>query len=181
MISWLERTILKRLSVKAADQYAWLYSVSKVSPGVFWKLAGFSLLATHRKQTSPKLIHLARIGAMQVYDCGACVQIAIDFAVKSGVAPDTIRAALTQEESLPMEEQLAFDFGAATAAADPDLAECIREVRSAWGDGVHAELALAAATGAVFPTWKRGLGIASACDLAELTFSESSAAAQDDG
>lgn len=174
--NWLEKLILKRLSAKAPDQYGWLYSVARVTPGVLWKLAGFSPLATHCKRTPPALIHLARIGAMQVYDCGTCLQIAIDFAIKDGVAPETVRNALLCNEALPDEEQLAFDFGKATACADTDLAECIQEVRTLLGDGAHAELALAVSTAAVFPIFKRGLGVATACALDGLTFGGSQTA-----
>ena len=167
MVRWMEGRILRRLAKDNRSQYGWLDSFAKVSPGIFWKLIGFSPLATHRKKASKSLVHMARIGAMQVYDCGACLQIAIDYAAKDGVT-EPVRAALFGGNALPEPERLAFTFGRAVAANAPNLHDLIEEVRGTLGDGALADLSLTAGTAAVFPITKRGLGVANACNLEAL-------------
>ncbi len=170
MSNWLERAILKRLAAGKPDRYGWLYAATTASPGLFLKLCAFSPLATHAKRADRILVHLARIGAMQVYDCGSCLQLAIDFAIKDGVPAELLRRALLRTDGEADDERLAFSFGRATAAAAECLPALAEDVRRRFGDGTLVELSLAAATAAVFPTTKRGLGLASACDIGRLSF-----------
>lgn len=167
----LERRILRYLSNKNPDQYGWLYSAVRASPGIFWKLGWFSPLATHRRRTSRTLIHLARIVAMQTYDCGTCLQIAIDYARKDGVSAETIRGAVTAGGELTPEERLASAFAGAAARDGLELPELTAAVRETLGEAVLIELSLAVATAAVFPLFKRGLGVAASCRLDELRYS----------
>ncbi len=175
MTNWIERAVLKRLSTVNPEQYGWLYSIAQHTPGVFWKLAGFAPLATHRKRVDNTLLHLTRLGAMQVYDCGSCLQIAVDTASREGLDGRTLRTALTQPLDLAFDERLALDFGAAIARNDAELAELVPEVRARLGEAALAELALCAATAAVLPTLKRGLGIARTCLPEQLRFGSAGA------
>ena len=170
MTNWIERAVLKRLSTVNSEQYGWLYSISQQTPGVFWKFVGFAPLATHRKRVDNTLLHLTRLGAMQVYDCGSCLQIAVDTAAREGLDVRILRAALTRPLDLAFDERLALDFGAAVARNDKELVELVPEVRARLGEAALAELALSAATAAVLPTLKRGLGIARTCLPEQLRF-----------
>jgi len=178
MTNWIERTVLKRLSTVNPEQYGWLHSIARHTPGVFWKLAGFAPLATHRKRVDNTLLHLTRLGAMQVYDCGSCLQIALDTAAREGLDGRTLRTALTQPLDLAFDERLALDFGAAIARNDTELAALVPEVRARLGEAALAELALCAATAAVLPTLKRGLGIATTCQPEQLRFGAAAAPAR---
>ncbi len=162
-MAWLERFILTRLARRDPGQWTWLRDLAARTSGVLWKFGAFGLLANHRRHGPAALLHLARIGAMQVYDCGTCLQIAVDYAVKDHVPPDVLRHALEGGARLTGAEQLAYRYGCAVAADDPALPGLIETMRGALGDAVLSELAIAAATAGVFPLTKRGLGIAVSC------------------
>ena len=122
-------------------------------------------LAGHRRAAPKTLINLARIGALKVHDCGTCLQVAVDYAVKDGLSPEQIQTALWSSEALPAHEALVVGYAQALAGKWPDLPQRMEALRRELGEAVLAELALAVATASVFPVAKQGLGIARACDL----------------
>lgn len=164
-MAWIERGLIGYLRRKNPEQFGWLEDVTRVSPGIFWKFLFFAPLAGHRRATPKSLINLARIGALKVHDCGACLQVAVDYAVKDGLSADLIQAALWSSEALPPRESLVVGYAQAVAGKWPDLPQRIEAVRRELGEAVLAELALAVATASVFPVTKQGLGVANTCDL----------------
>ena len=164
-MAWMERGLLNRLKKQNPRQFGWLRDAAGASPGIFWKLLFFFPLAGHRRAASRGLITMARLGALRAQDCGDCLQVAVDYALKDGIPADRIQAALRNANSLPPGERLALDYGQAVAGNWPDLGVWVEAVRRAFGEAVLAELAFAVATASLFPLAKRGLGVAAACDL----------------
>ncbi|NIA71202.1 hypothetical protein HBA54_21615 [Pelagibius litoralis] len=164
-MAWIERGLLNRLYRQNPEQFGWLRDAAAASPGVFWKLTLFAPLAGHRRAAPRALINMARIGALRAQDCGACLQIAVDYAVKEGTVRDHVRAALQAPDALPPQERMVLYYAQAVAGNRPEFVERVETVRRELGEAVLAELAFAVATTSLFPLAKRGLGVAAACDL----------------
>jgi len=165
---WLERTVLRRLVRRNPDQWTWLSDLAAKTSGVLWKFGAFGVLATHRRHAPPTLVHIVRLAAMQVYDCGACLQIAVESAVRDGVPPEVIRQALEGGNGLCGADALAYRYGRAIASDDPALPDLIETASADLGGAVLGEMAIAAATAGVFSLTKRGLGIAVSCQKMEI-------------
>ncbi|WP_422365040.1 hypothetical protein [Pelagibius sp.] len=163
-MAWIERGLLSRLTRQNPVQFAWLRDAAAASPGIFWKLLFFGPLAGHRRAAPRVLINMARIGALRAQDCGACLQIGIDYALKEGTPRDVVQAALRSPEALPPHERMVLDYAQAVAGNRQDLPSLVEALRRELGAAVLAELAFAVATASLFPLAKRGLGVATACD-----------------
>lgn len=163
-INWLERQALRYLVKKEPEQYTWLHRAVSESPGIFWKLILFSPLATHKNSTEHKLVHLARISAMQVYDCASCLQIGVEFAKNAGISPSTLEAVLENNSELSDDELLVVRYAKSIASHSAENETLFKQIREQLGETMLVDISLAIATAAVFPTFKRGLGIATPCE-----------------
>lgn len=145
----------------------YLRSIADTSPAAFAKFGLAGPLLSHRKYVPAAAWHLARLAATRVQDCGTCVQIVVNAALADGVPAATLRVALDSADgsSLAPDESLALRFGDAVARSADGRDALIAEVREAFGDAGHVELALAVATVQLFPMLKRGLGQDVACRL----------------
>ena len=140
------------------------YHLLDVAPA---RLLRFSLIKTvegRRQVTPPAVYHSAGLASAMVEDCGPCVQIHVNFALKDGVAPDILRALVARKfESVPREVATAFKFGEAVSAGTV-ADEWRDEIRQRWGDKGVAELAFTVAVARFYPAVKRGLGFAHSCE-----------------
>lgn len=126
----------------------------------------FTRFSGYRRHAPQTLIHLARLGAVLVEDCGPCARISFRMARRDGVDADLLRAGLAGGEALTGDNALAFRFGQAISAGDSATADETGDaIEATHGRKVRTELAVAAATTRVFPAVKRGLGYASSCSL----------------
>lgn len=123
--------------------------------------------AAHRGKAPLRLWHLARLGAVQVEDCGACVQTVVTMALKDGVQAETVRAALASGAQLTERERDAYQFGRGVAGEALDEEVRLR-LECEVGESALADLTLAAAAVRIFPALKRGLGHARSCSLIDL-------------
>jgi hypothetical protein len=98
-------------------------------------------------------------------DCGPCVQIGIDIACASGVAPQTLAAILAgDEDAMGSDAALGYRFARASLARDLEAADAAREeVVRRWGQKAVVALGLALATARTYPTLKYALGHGKAC------------------
>lgn len=123
------------------------------------------VLSGHYFHAPKDMVHLARLGSARAEDCGPCVEIVRGFALADRMDPDRLQNALVGNPD-NAHDALAFEFGGAVSSGDvaraADLGE---EIEAKYGRKVRTELALAAASGRLFPAIKRGLGYASACTI----------------
>lgn len=171
---------LARRAVTAAERdlgapLDYLHHIAATSLAAFTKFGLFNPLAQHRKYLPPAPYHLARLVAVQREDCGTCVQIEVNAALKAGVDAALVRATVEgRGGDLPRELADVVRFADAVAAASDD--EAIREtLRTRYGEAAFVELALGIAAARVFPTTKRALGYAKACALVDIDYHESAA------
>ncbi len=127
------------------------------------------VLSGHYYHAPREMVHMVRLGSARAEDCGPCVEIVRGFALADRMDPARLQNALTgRPES--SQDALAYEFGEAIACGDIGRAAELGDViELQHGRKVRTELALAAASGRLFPAIKRGLGYASACAIPSST------------
>lgn len=128
------------------------------------------LALAERKGVLPEPVRaVAGMVATRAEDCGTCLQIAIHHAFSVGVTREQLRAVLDERpEDLPQELALGYRFARAVVGHDPECDALRAELRRRWGDRAPFDLALVFTAARAFPTIKRTLGYATACNLAEV-------------
>jgi len=170
------RRVLRRL-VRAYEkslgtELPYLDDVVTHRPGALLPLSALAVGGRFGRRMPTDTLHMVRIGATWAHDCGACVQIAVDFAVADGLSPSAIENALEgRDELLSPGMRSAFRFGEAVALGRDGESE--REfIRAEWGRAALVEASVAAAYAVTFPILKRGMGHARACDVGQLRMSK---------
>jgi len=147
----------------------YLREISAESETAFFKFGLFAPLAGHRKHLAKGAWHLARLAATQAEDCGSCTQIVVNMAKKDGIPPAVLKTALSgQLDELPMDLALTMRFAEILAKGEDNEYLRNRLIRI-FGKPAFNELVLAVATARVYPTLKRGMGLAQSC---RVNFSE---------
>jgi alkylhydroperoxidase family enzyme len=129
----------------------------------------FMRLAHHREVLSAEALHLARIVATQNVDCGSCVQFSVNIALKDGMRPAWIRAALDRRpEALPPELQEVYEFTGHLLRHSYEEDALRESIRARFGDRGLLDLAYAIASAQVMPLTKQALGLAKSCSKIEV-------------
>jgi AhpD family alkylhydroperoxidase len=165
MIRWLLGKLLEGSRRHLGDvnmDYAW--HLRDVNPS---RLIRFSLIKAvegPRRVTPPAVWHAAGLAAAMVEDCGPCVQIHVNLALRDGVEACVLRALVEGSiDTVPPDIALAFRYGDAVARGT--AAEAGRDqIRARWGEKGLIELAFTIATARFYPAVKRGMGYAQACE-----------------
>lgn len=131
------------------------------------KFQHFMPVTMHRYHARADMLHMARIGATLVEDCGPCALLSARGALADGVAREAVNAALAGSPPAGA-PALASAFGRALAANAPEVGALGDAIEAAHGRAVRTELALTAATVRAYPALKRGLGYAQACSAVRL-------------
>lgn len=151
----------ERMTGESADH---MRDVHAGSPAVFWRLTIATALLNHQKALPRDISSVAAIAALRSEDCGPCVQIAVNMALKQGVSPAIVRAAATGAlAELSKDTRLAYDFAYAVAASDPRAEDLRALIEQHWGKAGLAEFALVIATVRTYPALKRAMGYARTC------------------
>ncbi len=155
----------ERATGTSADYARWM---ANVSLRAFFKFAKLGTLARYRRVLSPEVSSVAHIVAARDADCGSCVQIAVNFALRDGVSRDVLRAVLDRRpDQLP--PNLADVYRLAESVCTGVDDEGLRErVRAQVGDEGLIELGLGMAVGRTFPIVKRTLGYAQSCSIVKI-------------
>lgn len=140
------------------------YHLRDVEPSRVWRFAMIKAVEGNRKYTPADAYHTAGMAAAMVEDCGPCVQIHVNLALKDKVDAEVLRAlAARQLDKVPPHVALAFRYGEAVSRGD--LADDYRDaIRKLWGEKGLIELAFLVATARFYPGLKRGLGFAHTCE-----------------
>jgi len=138
------------------------------SPGGFSKFSNFMPLSSHREKLCPEDYWVAKLAAMQVEDCGDCLQLNVRMALEGGVSKSLIEAVIKGGEALPVNLKDVYDFATSVSAhaqIDNDLME---RIEARYDKGTLLEFGLNIATAKVFPTIKRALGYTRSCNVVEI-------------
>ena len=158
---------VRALDAMSEGRTAFIHDLSDAGGFAVEKFQHFMPVTMHRHHARADLLHMARIGATLVEDCGPCALDAAKGALMDGVPRDCVNAALAAQ---PPEGVLAqaFAFGEAIASRDPACADLGDAIEARHGRAVRTELALSAASVRTYPALKRGLGYAQACSTVRL-------------
>lgn len=165
MTRWLLTRLLKWGETqigKVSMDYA--YHLRDVEPSRLWRFTFIKVVEGPRKYTPAAPYHAAGMAAAMVEDCGPCVQIHVNLALKEGVNADVLRSLATRRlDKAPADVALAFNYGDAVSRGV--MADEMREeIRAKWGEKGLIELAFAIATARFYPALKRGMGYAHTCE-----------------
>lgn len=140
------------------------YHLRDVEPSRLWRFALIKTVEGNRKHTPADAYHAAGMAAAMVEDCGPCVQIHVNLALKDGVSADVLRMLAARKlDTVPPHVALAFKYG--DAVSQGVMADEMRdEIRKLWGEKGLIELAFTIATARFYPAVKRGMGYAHTCE-----------------
>jgi alkylhydroperoxidase family enzyme len=129
----------------------------------FNRIAG--LAAASGRRLPAALLAGAKVAALRLDDCGACLQLALDMAAGSGVDDADLRAlAQGRVEAMGAEAALGYRYADAALRGPLDAAQDARaQLLARYGPRVLADLALAVVAARSFPSIKRLLGEAPSC------------------
>ncbi len=146
----------------SADYCRWM---ANVSPGAFLKFGKLGKLTQYRRVLPADASAVAHLIAARDQDCGPCVQIGINFALRDGVPREIVKAVIDrQPDRLPPKLADVYHFAETVVAGGDD--ETLRQrVREHYGDEGLFELGLGMAVGQTFPVVKRAIGFAKSCSL----------------
>lgn len=129
-----------------------------------FKFAKFLAVDEYHRALPAGPCYVARIVAVRDEDCGTCVQIAVNQALKAGVPAEHVQAVLDNRcEDLPEELREAYRFAEAVVTRNGEEETWRERIRMRHGDEGLIEMALAIASCRVFPITKRALGYAVSC------------------
>lgn len=164
MIRALFHSMIARIERSFAYDATYMHEIVDVSPIAFFKFALFQSMAQHRGSLPKEAKYAASLAGALAQDCGPCVQIVINMALKDGVAPTVVSGLITRDfEKAGEAASLAFTFADAVARRAPGLEDLREKARARFGEAGLVALAYAVASAQVFPIVKRGLGHAKAC------------------
>jgi AhpD family alkylhydroperoxidase len=165
MTRWLLTRLLEWGKTQIGDvNMDYAYHLRDVAPSRLWRFSMIKVVEGGRKYTPADAYHAAGMAAAMVEDCGPCVQIHVNLALKDKVSPDVLRAlAARQFDRVPADVALAFKYGEAVSRGE--MADEMRDqIRAKWSEQGLIELAFAIATARFYPGLKRGLGFAHTCE-----------------
>lgn len=134
------------------------------------KFANFRPLSYHREFLPLEIYWVSKLAAMQVADCGACLQLNVRQALEAGIEKPLVQACLQGGSRLPENLKDVFDFATAVASyrnIDPQLEE---RIDAQLDKSQRIELGVCVATASVYPTIKRAMGYTQSCSLVEIEF-----------
>ena len=165
MNRWLLTRLLKWSEKQIGNvNMDYAYHLRDVEPSRLWRFGFIKVVEGNRKYIPAEAYHAAGMAAAMVEDCGPCVQIHVNLALKDGVRPEILRALAARKlDNVPTDVSLAFNYG--EAVAQGVMAEELRDqIRTKWGEKGLIELAFSIAAARFYPAVKRGMGYAHACE-----------------
>lgn len=140
------------------------------SPGSALKIQEIARLIRENQSVPEHVALMAALGATMAEDCGDCVQIYVNLALKAGIDKAIVKAALEHHLSeLPTDLKLGFCFGRVVSENDPMLLEKGAALEARFGRKALVDLALVIALARFYPTVKRALGHSRTCAQAKVS------------
>ena len=171
--NWLMASFARRYDYDAS----YMGEYADASPGGFLRYLLAAPFSQYQKRAPRHVYFAAKIVATRRSDCGPCLRLVYNMAKEAGIDEAVLRAALqdnvTGLNDRVQAEEVGLAVRYANAVLDQDLptvGELGEAILDRWGRPTLNEIAGAIAFGQFFPTFKRGLLHAQACEpvLAEL-------------
>lgn len=164
MRKFIMRRVLRAFSKRYNYDAGYMEMMLNEAPSAFFKLAKIDAVSRHREVVPVEAFFAAKLAGALKEDCGPCVQLVVDMALKAGVPNNQIEAVLRGDVgAMSRPTATAYHFARAIAQRTHDEDQYRDAVRAEWGDKGVVELALALTISRVFPMLKAGLGYAKEC------------------
>lgn len=134
----------------------------------FAKFNAMVPLSSHQEKLSNEDYWIAKLAAMQVEDCGECLQLTVRMALEQGVDKPLIAATINAASTLPENLKDVYYYAKAVAAHTTIDSELMDRIKTRYDKGMLLEFGLCIATAKVFPTIKRALDYTNSCSLIKI-------------
>lgn len=138
------------------------------SPAGFMKFNNFLPLARHKEKLNSEDYYVAKLAAMQVEDCGECLQLNVRMALEAGVSKELIKAVIRGGNALPENLKDVYRYAKSVAKQEGIENDLMDRIAARYEKGALLEFGLCIASAKVFPTIKRAAGYAKSCSLIEI-------------
>ena len=171
--NWLLGALARRYDYDTS----YMGEYAEASPGGFLRYLLAAPFSQYRKRAPKHVYFAAKVVATRRSDCGPCLRLVYNMAKEAGIEEVVLRAALQDDvtglDDRTEAEEVDLAIRYANAVVDHDVitvGEVGEAILSRWGRPTLNEIAGAIAFGQFFPTFKRGLLHAQACEpvVAEL-------------
>lgn len=160
VLRWLGRRYQSRLGVETP----YFDEVVEHAPGALLPIVGFMPSVSYGRCLPPTVLHMVRLGATMASDCGTCLEIAVNLAVRDGVSPEAVAMAVHgPRENLDSDARLGLQFGKRLGGALDVPAERAA-LLDRFGPRGPIEASIAVAGALTFPAVQRGMGFSRSCD-----------------
>lgn len=164
-------TMLDGFATHYRYDVGYLRELLETDPIAFKVFEAFLPMASYQGDAPTDVVFVAKLAAMRLNDCGACLQLTIRQALESGVPVEVVRAAAGTGQELPLELTPVYRLVQAAHTYAAETQTHREAVRTRHGEGALAAIALVVAAAGVFPTMKRLLGTFESCALMDFEFS----------
>ncbi len=162
MIKWLLHKAFKKFGENADYDTTYLHEITDVSASAAMRYLGLPLLSQMTKP-APEIWAGAALASVLDGDCGPCVQLVVNTALRAGVDPATIRACIARRFDAAGDAGLGFRFAEAAIHDREEVGALRDEIASRHGEAAVISASYAAATCRAYPVMKRGLGFGHVC------------------
>lgn len=170
MIVWFLMRQCEAMGRRYGYDIGYLKYLANTDRSAFSKFCLATFLSFHRRGVPDEAWYAAKITAARSEDCGPCTQLVADMALDDGVPTEIVRAILSDDVEA-MGQKAALGWGLARGICernDAMLDDAIREITQRWGAQAHSCLVAAIVGVRLYPTMKRGLGFAKACQMVKV-------------
>jgi alkylhydroperoxidase family enzyme len=160
---YFHRNIAK-LEQQFSYDATYLHEVVDTSPAAAFKFVLAQAMARHADGVPKDALYAAKLAAALSEDCGPCVQLGVNMALKDGMPREKIEAMLRGDiDAAGVDAALGWRYGMAVATNAVNVLAEVEQARLRFGERGLVTLAFAVASVRVYPTLKRALGHGAAC------------------
>ena len=169
MLDWLLHRQIADFERHYAYDMGYAHRMLRASRGAFLRFSLFARLAQYRAGVPAAAYFAVRIIATLHEDCGPCTQLNLAMATEAGVDAPILAAIVSGDDAaLDADTLLACQHARAVLNQDPSAHDWHERVQARFGERGLMTLALAIAWTRVYPTLKRALGSAHACQRLQI-------------
>lgn len=162
MIKWLLHKVFTKFGDDADYDTTYLHEITDISPTAAMRYLGLPFMSQMTKP-APNVWAGAALASVLDGDCGPCVQLVVDSAVRAGVEPEALRACLARRFDDAGDAGLGFQFAEAAIHDRAEISALRDEIAARHGEAAVVSASYAAATCRAYPVMKRGLGFGHVC------------------
>ena len=167
MLKWLLHKTFDRFAAMADYDTTYLHEVTDVSSGAAIRYFGLPMLSQF-SGPAPDIWAGAALASVLDGDCGPCVQLVVNNALRMGVDPVKVKACLRRDFEASGEMGLGFRFAEAAISDSEHLDSLRDEIGRLHGQKAVIAASYAAATCRAYPVMKRGLGYGKVCQAVDV-------------